>query len=157
MNTNFLYELKVAIIALLAVLNSTNAPVKPSEPVAIDESMLWPLSGPSKEKWPRLVVGPSSGGGRTTNEQWITTNTNVLLFPVGQTGLTNYLTLTFKTNWITDAEIKVLVTSGQVCRVRGHAWDDGCGVFGCLVIHYDPMRYCRLCGKVETRQIGEWK
>ena len=136
MNTNFLTEFKLAIIALLAVLNSTNSPVKPTAQPEPDISMLWPLAG------------PSSGGGRTTNEQW--------QIPVGKS-YTNYLTLTSKTNWITDEEIKTLVTSGQVCRVVGHVWTTEYLTFGYLTLLDSPHRYCALCGKVETQKIGEWK
>lgn len=157
MNTNFLNDFKVAIITLLAVLNSTNSPVQPSEPVAVlgmtftnlvstnsigllvytNVSIPSPLAGPSTEMWPRTV---------TTNWQ----------IPVG--GLrTNHLSFTSKTNWITDDEIKALVASGHVCRVVGHVWQSGCAIPGCLVMHYDSQRHCQLCSKVETQKIGEWK
>ena len=137
MNTQFLTEFNAALVALLAVLNSTNSPVAPKEPPV---SALWP------------VVGPSSGGGRTTNEQWTITNGTSIEFIV----MTNVF-FQPKTNWIDDETIKLLVTSGQVCRVRGHIWAGGCGMMGCLVIHPDQMRYCRLCGKTETRQVKEWE
>ena len=175
MNTNFLNDFKVAIVALLAVLNSTNSPVQPSEPVAVlgmtftnlvstnsiellvytNVSVPSPLDGPSTEMWPAPVTNrfPMS---------WLTkaskTNLQIPFGMVYQSALpTNTFVLTSRTNWITDDEIKVLVTSGQVCRVRGHVWQDGCGMLGCLVMHYGPRRHCPLCGKVETQQIGEWK
>lgn len=53
--------------------------------------------------------------------------------------------------------IAALVASGTFCQVRGHAWEGGCGVAGCLVVHNGPMRHCPICGKVETQQIGPWK
>ena len=136
MNTNFLNDFKLAIVALLAVLNSTNSPVN------MAENMPRPLDGPSTEMWPKTVI---------TNLQ----------IPVGtvyqSTSPSNTFVLTSRTNWITDDEIKALVTSGQVCRVVGHVWTTEYLTFGYLTLLDSPHRYCALCGKVETQKIGEWK
>lgn len=59
-------------------------------------------------------------------------------------------------NEITNA-VKDLIASGDVCAVIGHKWQSGCGMVGCLVIHTGNMRYCLICGKVETQEIGDWK
>jgi len=53
--------------------------------------------------------------------------------------------------------VVALVASRLLCDLRGHAWEVGCGVSGCLVIHYEPMRHCIICGKVESQQIGPWR
>ena len=55
--------------------------------------------------------------------------------------------------------VKELIKSGDVCAVVGHQWErrphmtmeyrpDG---------EYPEHRQCRLCGKFETREPGEWK
>lgn len=123
MNTQFLTEFKAALVALLAVLNSTNSPIAPSQP-----SMF----------------------GKVLTNSFVESATIVPII------LTN-IPVQPKTNLIDDVTIKLLVTSGQVCRVRGHILGSGCGIMGCLVIHPDPMRYCRLCGETETRQVKEWE
>lgn len=68
--------------------------------------------------------------------------------------------ITIATNdWYTITNyISKSVEDGTFCSVRGHTWESGCGMIGCLVIHGDePMRHCRLCKKTETRELGPWK
>ena len=52
--------------------------------------------------------------------------------------------------------INLLISEGIFCQVRGHKWEAGCGVSGCLVIHDGPMRHCVVCGKTETREMKPW-
>lgn len=53
--------------------------------------------------------------------------------------------------------VNELVSSGTFCKVRGHKWELGCGVPGCLVMHYGEMRHCVICGAVQQRLPGDWK
>lgn len=53
--------------------------------------------------------------------------------------------------------INLLVTNGTFCQIRGHQWEGGCGMDGCLVIHNNPMRHCPVCGTIESREIGPWR
>ena len=61
---------------------------------------------------------------------------------------------------IDDDIIRELVAGGEVCRVIGHHnWEP----IQHLTLEYRPDGYypehrkCTLCGKVETKQPGEWK
>jgi hypothetical protein len=53
--------------------------------------------------------------------------------------------------------VKKLVKAGDVCEVIGHKWKDGCGAEGCLVFHTAPVRHCVICGKIQTKEVSEWK
>jgi hypothetical protein len=54
--------------------------------------------------------------------------------------------------------VKTLVKSGDVCAVVGHQWAN----IPYFTLEYRPdggimHRTCGLCGKVETKEPGEWK
>lgn len=55
--------------------------------------------------------------------------------------------------------VKELIKSGDVCAVIGHKWERQ----PYMTLEYRPdgeypeRRQCRLCGKSETREPGEWK
>lgn len=53
--------------------------------------------------------------------------------------------------------VNTLITDGTVCQVRGHKWEFGCGMVGCLVNHGGPMRHCSVCGTTQTQEIGPWR
>lgn len=53
--------------------------------------------------------------------------------------------------------VNALVSSGEFCTIRGHCWKVGCGMIGCGTIHYDRMRHCVLCGRVQSQTVSEWK
>jgi hypothetical protein len=53
--------------------------------------------------------------------------------------------------------VKKLVKAGDVCEVIGHKWKDGCGTEGCLNFHTVPERHCVICGKIQTKEVSEWK
>ena len=53
--------------------------------------------------------------------------------------------------------VKKLVKAGDVCDVIGHKWKDGCGTEGCLNFHTVPERHCVICGKIQTKEVPEWK
>lgn len=98
-----------------------------------------------------------------------------MLWPVdnGQIVYTNSLrgwetnlNMVASTNWIGRDVIELLIKEGEICKVRGHIWRDGCAYSYnwkggpstvCLTIHSNPVRHCELCRKEETREIGEWK
>lgn len=64
--------------------------------------------------------------------------------------VTNIMGFTFET-------IPV-VTITNVCEIIGHEWEPGCGKMGCAVLHGDaPMRHCKHCGAMQTRELGPWK
>jgi hypothetical protein len=54
------------------------------------------------------------------------------------------------------AAINLLFTSGEICRVRGHQWAPGCGMVGCLVMHYGETRHCTICGTYQSRSMPSW-
>jgi hypothetical protein len=53
--------------------------------------------------------------------------------------------------------VEKLVKAGDVCEVIGHKWEDGCGMEGCFNFHTVPERYCVICGKIQTKEVSEWK
>ena len=53
--------------------------------------------------------------------------------------------------------VNELVEKGTFCEVRGHRWEPGCGMMGCLVIHLNQTRHCAVCGLVQTQEVGPWK
>ena len=53
--------------------------------------------------------------------------------------------------------LNLLVSSGELCRVRSHLWQPGCGLAGCLTYHPFEMRHCALCKTTQSRQPGDWK
>ena len=53
--------------------------------------------------------------------------------------------------------VNLIVSDGTFCQVRGHKWEFGCGVNGCLVNHYAPMRHCAVCGSTQTQKVGPWQ
>jgi len=55
--------------------------------------------------------------------------------------------------------VNKLVASGDVCAVVGHMWNTlpHTTLEYSLSGQYTEHRQCRLCGKVETKQPGEWK
>lgn len=55
--------------------------------------------------------------------------------------------------------VNLLISKGLVCEVRGHKWEPGCGIMGCVVYHTGAMRHCSVCGKTQTQAItiGDWK
>lgn len=65
------------------------------------------------------------------------------------TGVTN-APITYTNN--TAEIVKAAGRSGDICKVYGHRWEPGCGVDGCSVIHTRVMRYCVVCGKVESME-----
>jgi hypothetical protein len=84
---------------------------------------------------------------------------------VGELSITNFLT----DSWTADAfvaemrragqltNVVTLMMGGIICEVRGHKWEGGCGMIGCLAIHSGPMRHCVICGKVEAQELGPWQ
>jgi len=59
-----------------------------------------------------------------------------------------------ETNYV--AAINLLFTTGEVCKTRGHKWAPGCGMNGCLVIHYGEQRHCAICGTYQSRSMSPW-
>ena len=87
----------------------------------------------------------------------VTAGTNILISISN-----NYWTGTSSSNvtesvFVPDEEVRAMVKSGRVCEVVGHIWESGCGMTGCLVIHYGEQRSCRLCGLAQSKTTGEWE
>jgi len=72
-----------------------------------------------------------------------------------------------ETNWseiipasqITNA-VNDLAASGDICRVRGHAWRDGTGEERVSFLDCRPpatFRACKICGKCESKMEGDLK
>lgn len=55
----------------------------------------------------------------------------------------------------TKRVIKELATSGEICKVFGHWWDDKICP-GAYSERLSSYRKCNLCGKAETKK-AEWK
>ena len=90
----------------------------------------------------------------STNEMWVVT-TN---YDCPQVSIERVMNILRKQGDIPEL-VKELIKSGDVCAVVGHQWErrphmtmeyrpDG---------EYPEHRQCRLCGKFETREPGEWK
>lgn len=55
--------------------------------------------------------------------------------------------------------VNTLIADGTVCQVRGHRWEFGCGMSGCLVNHGGPMRHCPFCSTTQPMEVepSNWK
>lgn len=49
--------------------------------------------------------------------------------------------------------VNTLIADGTVCQVRGHQWEFGCGMVGCLVNHSGPMRHCSFCSTTQPMEV----
>ena len=58
---------------------------------------------------------------------------------------------------VSDATIRELAESGEVCRVIGHVWVPATH----LTLEYDPSavgyRICGICGKKQVQRVGPWE
>jgi len=87
---------------------------------------------------------------------WQTYATNGFIESKGTTTAQGLLDVANRTGK-TPELVELLVKSGEVCKARGHTWQFGCGMDGCLVMHPGEMRHCGVCGKTETKEPSNWK
>lgn len=101
--------------------------------------------------------------------QYITPNAGILTLEVKlETLAKHHVEVMQQDNTITNV-IKLLVSQGEVCKVIEHKWQPGrkpihsiAGIDGHVITlpaitEPRPIRHCLVCGKTETREIGDWK
>jgi hypothetical protein len=97
---------------------------------------------------------------------YITQSSTSVVFTVRDVIFTNRMAIDCD-GWVknlTDEGVtnvaRALVSSGKFCAVRGHVWAQD---FGGIVhpIHYPngapEVRKCGVCGRQQSRQMGDWK
>ncbi len=59
-------------------------------------------------------------------------------------------------NRLTDANIRLLATSGRICAVMGHQWKIVPWTYAMENINGEENRHCIFCGQNESRYLTEW-